>query len=545
MLPRAPLPSHMKRLFSAIAATLLFLSPVDAATVSLQGNRVLIDGELVDVYGIRTASALVSDRTTDHLIGQLDEYKSYGVNAVTVFYMGSSGGHYDPFTPDGEDWLHPEFRDRMDRIIEACDERGMIVIAGIFYQWKNIEISPRSLRDWDAARNAVATVARHLRKKGYRNVMLNIANEQNSGVYVDEPWGRVRNVEDLLELVRIAKREHPELIVGAGGYDHDKNLQIGLADEVDVLMFDTLGPDRQEHSGYWHDHFVSNGVDNKPLINVEVFGAWTGQFMPPGVYTSEGRALHYKDIADAAERPGLSVFFHSNVWCQGPSIGEPMRYDLGGFGTELNRGIRWWFQRVLDTIEGKPANNPPRVVFTNLEDGAILKAPANIEVTVDAQDDEDEIVSLSLFVNFELVAVISEPPYIWKPDMSVRARRRLGNQPAQDYNLLAVARDSRGETGDVSITIKVAEGEIPQPLIRTNTTSGQSPLTIRFDASESRDPDGQIVRYDWTFGDGSRASGPVVEHTYQSSDAANFTATLIIFDNDGNRVSDKIRVSIK
>ena len=177
-------------------------------------------------------------------------------------------------------------------------------------------------------------------------MILNIANEQNSGGYRDEPWGRVRNVADLLEMVRIAKAEHPSLIVGCGGYDHAKNVELGNSPDVDVLLFDTLGPDKQAHSGHWYDHFVANGVTNKPIVNVESFGAWTRAFMPPGVYTEEGKETHYREIADAAERPGLSVFLHSNPWCQGPADGFPVRYDLAGRGTADAPGIRWWFERV-------------------------------------------------------------------------------------------------------------------------------------------------------------------------------------------------------
>jgi len=192
--------------------------------LAIDSNRFRYDGELIDIYGIRCASAIGTDEYTEALVTQLDNYKSHGVNAITVFYQGSSGGHYDPFTPDGKGWRFPAYRDRMDQLIEAAAERDMIVIVGIFYQWKNTLLTDRSLSDWKATQEAVRTVANHLKRRGYGNVILNIANEQNSGGYADEPWGRVRNVPDLLDLVRIAKSEHPTLIVGAGGYDHAKNL---------------------------------------------------------------------------------------------------------------------------------------------------------------------------------------------------------------------------------------------------------------------------------------------------------------------------------
>ncbi len=55
----------------------------------------------------------------------------------------------------------------------------------------------------------------------------------------------------------------------------------------------------------------------------------------------------------------------------------------------------------------------------------------------------------------------------------------------------------------------------------------------RFDGSTSRAVDGRVARYDWTFGDGSRAtsSTPVVTHTYAGS--ARRTVSLTVTDLSG------------
>lgn len=45
----------------------------------------------------------------------------------------------------------------------------------------------------------------------------------------------------------------------------------------------------------------------------------------------------------------------------------------------------------------------------------------------------------------------------------------------------------------------------------------QVALAKRFIASQSRDPDGTIVRYRWNFGDGAQAEGETVEHTFSRS----------------------------
>lgn len=46
--------------------------------------------------------------------------------------------------------------------------------------------------------------------------------------------------------------------------------------------------------------------------------------------------------------------------------------------------------------------------------------------------------------------------------------------------------------------------------------SGRRPLSVRFRSGPSKDPDGRIVRQSWSFGDGSRAEGSSVSHTYRS-----------------------------
>jgi PKD repeat protein len=65
-----------------------------------------------------------------------------------------------------------------------------------------------------------------------------------------------------------------------------------------------------------------------------------------------------------------------------------------------------------------------------------------------------------------------------------------------------------------------------------------SPITpkvgdeVVFDASASKDPDGQIVEYLWDFGDGSPAeSGPTVIHAYESP--GQYTVKLTVTDDQG------------
>ena len=79
---------------------------------------------------------------------------------------------------------------------------------------------------------------------------------------------------------------------------------------------------------------------------MEIFGGWTRKFTPQGVYTPEGKAIHYQEIEAAGERPGLSVHMHSNPWFQAVAQGFENRFDLGGNGTPGNPGVRWYFDNI-------------------------------------------------------------------------------------------------------------------------------------------------------------------------------------------------------
>jgi hypothetical protein len=314
--------------------------------ISARGNLFFMNNEPFDMWGMRVASASQTEELTEHLIAQLDEYHKYGINTIDVFLQGSSGGFSDPFLENGNK-IQPAHLDRMKRIITACRKRGMVVIVGIFYQRSMANHDGvRKIADAKGVENAVRTVAIELRS--HKNTILNIANEQNSGYYKNCEFFNFNDPGNIISLCKIAKSVAPDLLVGGGGYHDESNIAIGLSDAVDVLLFDTydLDAENNQHSQWHYDLFTSKGVKNKPIVNVEMFGGWTKKFMPPGVFSEEGKQKHLRDVDEAVATPGLYVHFHSNPWCQGPSIGKETHYELGGMGTRQEPGIRWWFDYV-------------------------------------------------------------------------------------------------------------------------------------------------------------------------------------------------------
>src|SRR5215213_5338842 len=95
---RPPLIAFAHSLSLALACLCAFspAAPPPAADnprLDVRGERFLLDDKPFDVWGVRVASATKDDAQTDHLVAQLDEYKAHGVNTVSVFYQGSSGGN--------------------------------------------------------------------------------------------------------------------------------------------------------------------------------------------------------------------------------------------------------------------------------------------------------------------------------------------------------------------------------------------------------------------------------------------------------------------
>ncbi len=85
--------------------------------------------------------------------------------------------------------------------------------------------------------------------------------------------------------------------------------------------------------------------------------------------------------------------------------------------------------------------------------------------------------------------------------------------------------------------------ELPTAGFTVDADLGRAPLEVSFDASSSSDPDGNLVAYEWMFGDGATATGVRVGHTY--TEAGMYRVDLTVRDDrDGQAsASDSVIVS--
>jgi PKD repeat protein len=91
-----------------------------------------------------------------------------------------------------------------------------------------------------------------------------------------------------------------------------------------------------------------------------------------------------------------------------------------------------------------------------------------------------------------------------------------------------------GSVGQYTISGSALAGAGQPPIAALTATpvSGTVPLAVGFSASGSSDPDGTVVAFEWTFGDGSApAVGSSASHVYAA--AGNYSALLKVTDNSG------------
>jgi bacillopeptidase F len=78
----------------------------------------------------------------------------------------------------------------------------------------------------------------------------------------------------------------------------------------------------------------------------------------------------------------------------------------------------------------------------------------------------------------------------------------------------------------------IVKNQIPKVVMKS-AASAKVNKSTRFDGLSSKDPDGRIVKYSWTFGDGKSTTGSIVYHTYKH--LGKFKVTLAVTDNKGAR----------
>jgi PKD repeat protein len=99
-----------------------------------------------------------------------------------------------------------------------------------------------------------------------------------------------------------------------------------------------------------------------------------------------------------------------------------------------------------------------------------------------------------------------------------------------EYAVRLTVTDAAGRRDEAEASIAALPPEPPHASFSATPLFGSAPLEVTFDAATSIDPDGMVVSYSWSLGEGSAAAGPLVTHTYSAP--GSYTVSLQVRDVD-------------
>jgi len=310
----------------------------DRYVFSVKGKKVYLNGNEFKVIGLRCSNALVSDSDVTELIDNLDVFKSYGVNTVSVFFMGSRFGDVKGYRSDTS--LDPAYAARMARIIEQANRRGMVVLVGCLY-WSNSR-AKEDLGHWKQshANKAVANTVRWLKEHNFRNVFIDPDNEGMASRATG--WS-------IKKMIDAAHKIVPSYVIGY-------NNKAAAPDNADILLhhspkdgvrayIESEGSPGNTPGGYWGSFSKSDGYYNYIRI-----GRYTGQMKESQIDAARDNIANHAGYMLAST--WIQCAPHEGIG--GPFMAPGGRAENPGINDNIKElqsdaGIFWWLQWVKST----------------------------------------------------------------------------------------------------------------------------------------------------------------------------------------------------
>jgi hypothetical protein len=238
------------------------------------------------------------------------------------------------------------------------------------------------------------------------------------------------------------------------------------------------------------------------------------------------------DGGETFERVADPAAWNASVLPAGPATLRFVHTDAVG-----NRGVAT--ASVTVAAESSPPADEPSPpdddVAPTADAGANRTASPNETVRFDAGNSSDDVGIVAYEWSFGDGTTATGPtpthayPNAGTYTVTLTVRDAAGNADV-DRLAVTVAAESSPPADDVAPTADAGANRTASPN-----------ETVRFDAGDSGDDVG-IVAYEWSFGDGTTATGPTPTHAYPDTGA--YTATLTVRDAAGNADVDRLTVSV-
>ena len=152
-------------------------------------------------------------RNNDEFVAAMAEWNSYGLNSFTINIQGGSPygyGNKSTLNPgyNNDGSLMQPYMERLNNILREADRLNMVVILGLFYFGQD-----QHLKDEEAVKNATKNVIDWLFQKGYRNVIIEIANETGHKTY-DHNILSPDRISELIALVKTTQKNGYRYLAG-------------------------------------------------------------------------------------------------------------------------------------------------------------------------------------------------------------------------------------------------------------------------------------------------------------------------------------------
>lgn len=188
-------------------------------------------------------------------------------------------------------------------------------------------------------------------------------------------------------------------------------------------------------------------------------------------------------------------------------------------------------------VDAKEEGATPTAKFTTspaIENGEV-SGPVPLAVSFDANastDPDDDIIDYEW--DFDNDGTIDDTG-----DKASYTYQEVGNFEAR-----LILTDAVGNQDEYTVPVEVTEQGIIARL-EISVSNGEVPLTVQFDAGSSSYKEGNIVSYEYNFGDGSDSYIGGSSVTYKYTSVGTFNASVTVTGGDGTKDTTSVQVVVR